>query len=57
MMRDRFAVGYEIGNDVLAEIVRRVGIGGVAPQLLDQEFRVEDVDAHTASATSGLPGI
>ena len=48
MMRDRFALGDEVGNDVLAEIMRGVGIGGVAPQLLDQEFRVEDVDAHAA---------
>ena len=27
MVRDRFAVGDEVGNDVLAEIVRRIGIG------------------------------
>ena len=36
----------EVGNDVLAEIVGRVGIGGVAAELVEQELALEDVDAH-----------
>ena len=38
MMRDRLAVLHEIGDDVLAEIVARIRVGGVAPEVLDQEF-------------------
>ena len=32
-------------------------IGGVAAQLLEQEFGVEDIDAHAGQAMSGLSGI
>ena len=56
MMRDRLAVGDDVGNDVLAEIVRRMGIGGVALELFDQEFGVEDVDAHAAQRRVRLAG-
>ncbi len=57
VMRHRFAVLDEVGNDVLAEIMARIRIGGIALEKIDQERRLEDIDAHAASATSGLPGM
>ena len=56
MMRDRFAVGDEIGNDVLAEVVGRIRVGRVAVQLLDQELGLEHIDAHAAQRGVGLAG-
>ena len=44
------------GDDVLAEIVVRIGACRVAHQLLDQEFRVEDVDAHRGEHRVRLAG-
>lgn len=46
LMRDRAAVLDDIGDDVLAEIVRRVRVGGIAAQFVEQEFRIEDIDTH-----------
>ena len=46
MVRDRAAVLHDIGDDVLAEIVAGIGVGGVAAELLEQECGVEHVDAH-----------
>ncbi len=48
MMRHRFAVGDQIGDQILAEIVGGIGVGGVAAQFLDEELGVEDIDAHAA---------
>ena len=45
-MRHRFSMLDQIGNDVLAEIPVRTGRGRIAPQLLEQKLRVEDVDPH-----------
>ena len=56
MVRHRFAVLDQVGNDVLAEIVARIRIGGVALQLLDQELGVEDIDAHAGERDVGLAG-
>ena len=56
VMRDRFAVGDEIGDDVLAEVVRRIRIGGVAAQLIDQELGLEHVDAHAAQRGVRIAG-
>ncbi|CCC96390.1 protein of unknown function [Azospirillum baldaniorum] len=38
--------GHQMGDDVLAEVARRAGIVEVALQLVVEELRVEDVDAH-----------
>ena len=40
------AVFYDMGNDVLAEIMARVRVIGVAPQFVEQEIGIEDVDSH-----------
>ncbi len=45
-MRHRFAVLDDVRNNVLAEVVARVLVGGIAAQFLEQEFGVEHIDAH-----------
>ena len=45
-MRDGLAVLDDVRNDVLAEIVAGILVGGVATQFVEQEFGVEHVDAH-----------
>src|SRR4249920_1743573 len=44
MMRNRVSVAHDIGDDVLAEIVGGIGISSIAPQLIDEERRIEDID-------------
>ena len=56
MMRDGFAVLDDVGDDVLAEIVARMRVGGVAAHLVDQEPRVEGVDAHARERLVGIAG-
>ena len=48
MVRDRFAVLDDIGDDVLAEIVARIRVRRVALQEIDEEGRLEHIDAHAA---------
>ena len=43
----------DMRDDVLAEVVARVRIGGVAPELVEQEFRLEHVDAHAGERCVG----
>jgi hypothetical protein len=45
-----------VGNDVLAEIVFRMGIVGIPHQLLEQEGGVEHVDAHGTQRHVGVAG-
>ena len=46
MVRDRAAVADDIGDDVLAEVVGGMRVGGIAAELLEQKRGVEHVDAH-----------
>ena len=55
-MRDRLAVLDEIRNDVLAEVVGRVGVRRITPQLVQQELRLENIDAHAGERSVGLSG-
>src|SRR4029077_15081000 len=47
LMCDRAAMLHDVGDDILAEIVARIGIVRIAPQLLEKKLRVEDIDTHT----------
>src|SRR5262249_16225870 len=44
---DCSAVFYNVGYDVLAEIVARIRVTRVTSQLVEKELRVEDIDTHT----------
>ena len=55
-VRDRAAVAHHVGDDVLAEVVARVRIGGVALQLLEEQLAAKDVDAHARKRDVGAVG-
>ena len=56
VMGDRLPVLDEVGDDVLAEIVARIRIRGVALEQVDQERSLEHIDAHAAERDVGLAG-
>jgi len=53
---DRGPLLDQVREDVLAEVVRAVAVGGVALELLEQEVAVEHVDAHGGERGVGPPG-
>jgi hypothetical protein len=55
-MRDRLAVGDDVRDQILAEIVAGIGIGRVALEFFDQEFGVEHIYAHAAKRSLGFAG-
>ncbi len=55
-MGDRLAQLDQPRNDVLAEIVAGLGVGGVAAQLVGQEFGVEHIDAHAGQRPVRIAG-
>ena len=46
LVRHRPAVLYEVRNYVLAEIVARIRVVRVTPQLVEAEFGIEHIDPH-----------
>ena len=56
MMGDRLAVLHDRRDQILAEIVGGVRVGGVLAQEVEQEFGVEHVDAHRGERHVGLAG-
>ena len=53
-MGDGFTVLDDVGNDVLAEVAAGIRVGRIALQAVDQEFRVEDIDAHRGESEIGI---
>ena len=52
-MRHRLAVPDDVRDQILAEIMARIPLGGVAPQFIEQEFGLEHVDAHAGERHVG----
>ena len=46
LVRHRPAILYDVRNHVLAEIMARIRVVRVTPQLVEQEFRIEYIDPH-----------
>jgi hypothetical protein len=53
---DHLFLAQQIGKNVVAEVVLRVGIFGVGNQRLQQRFGIEDVDAHRSIHLGGTEG-
>ena len=54
-MRKHPAAGRNVGNHVLAEIVRRTRVAGVAYQLFVKELGIEHVNSHAGQGLARLP--
>ncbi len=55
-MGEGAAVAHQGGNDVLAEIVAGMRVGGIVAQHIEQELGLEHVDAHAGQRQVGVVG-